>query len=59
MPQLFDIAKDPGENIDLAGQHPDILADLVNAWLSYAKNNDVVLLFPDTQVAPAVSRDNH
>ena len=46
--QLFDLAKDPGEVRDLAGQHPDLLQQLVDSWEAYAKDVGVVL--PDAEL---------
>jgi hypothetical protein len=34
-PRLFDLATDSGENLDLAAEHPDVVADLstiLDAW---------------------------
>lgn len=56
--ELFNVGTDPGETIDLAGQHPDVVASLVDAWIQYAKDNDVVLLFPDTQSARSPQIDS-
>ncbi len=33
--QLYDLARDPGETSDLAAQHPDILASLLDLWHLY------------------------
>ena len=35
--QLYDIFADPGERIDLATQHPDVLEDLLKDWETYVK----------------------
>ena len=35
--ELFDLAKDPGENTDVADQFPDIVRDLEARLLAYAK----------------------
>jgi arylsulfatase A-like enzyme len=35
--ELFDLANDPGEKINVAAQHPDIAADLEARLLAYAK----------------------
>jgi arylsulfatase len=34
--QLYDLANDPGENFDLAARHPELLAELADAWAAYA-----------------------
>jgi arylsulfatase len=38
---LFDLASDPGETLNLADQHPDIVLALERAWSDFAKANDV------------------
>ena len=40
--QLFDLANDPGESLDLADQYPDVTQDLANKWDSYADEVGVV-----------------
>ena len=35
--ELFDLAKDPGETTNVAGEHPDVLSDLESRLLAYAK----------------------
>ena len=47
--QLFDLARDVGEQQDLAGEQPERLAELVDAWQDYADSVGVIL--PDTVVA--------
>jgi arylsulfatase len=39
--QLFDLSKDPGETTDLSAAHPEIRKELIDAWQSYAKLNNV------------------
>ena len=33
--QLFNVADDVGENYDLSGEHPEIVAELLDAWVHY------------------------
>jgi arylsulfatase len=40
--QLFNLANDPGESLDLADQYPDVTQDLANKWDSYADEVGVV-----------------
>jgi arylsulfatase len=49
--QLFDLATDPGESRDLAGERPEKVQQLVNFWEAYAKEVGVVL--PETGVWPS------
>lgn len=41
--QLFNLAEDPAELTDLASEFPEILAELVDAWESYADETGVIL----------------
>lgn len=41
--KLFDLARDPGETVDLAAQQPALLNELVEAWGRYASAKGVVL----------------
>jgi arylsulfatase len=41
--QLYNIVEDPGENHNVADQHPDILQKLTSAYDSYAKDVGVVI----------------
>jgi hypothetical protein len=41
--QLYDIVDDPGENHNVADQHPDILQKLISAYGTYAKDVGVVI----------------
>ena len=41
--RLFNLAEDPGETRDLAGEHPQKLAQLQAAWDEYARDVGVVL----------------
>ena len=38
---LFNLAEDPAETRDRAADHPEIVADLAQAWLDYAAQNGV------------------
>jgi arylsulfatase A-like enzyme len=40
--QLFDLSIDPGETIDLASQHPDLMASMLQDYASYAARNGVL-----------------
>ncbi len=46
--RLYNVALDPGERIDLAGQHPDVLRTLIAHWDVYARETGIVL--PDYSV---------
>jgi arylsulfatase A-like enzyme len=39
--ELYDISSDPGETTDLSSKFPDIKEQLINAWMAYAKHNNV------------------
>lgn len=41
--ELFDVVKDPSEQVDLSETHPEILEELAAAWDDYAAANNVVL----------------
>jgi arylsulfatase A-like enzyme len=41
--QLFDLAADPGETIDLAAERPDIRDELTRHWDAYAAANNVII----------------
>jgi arylsulfatase len=41
--RLFNVAEDPGETKNLAGQHPELLRALSQAWDDYARQNGVIL----------------
>jgi len=41
--ELFDLASDPGETLDLAGARPEKLAELLRSWDEYAARNGVIL----------------
>jgi arylsulfatase len=50
--ELFNLREDPGETTDLSDRYPDMRRKMIAAWADYARENQVVLLSPDTQ-APA------
>ncbi len=39
--QLFDLATDPGETLNLANDVPDVVLELESAWETFAEENDV------------------
>ncbi|MGI0021424.1 MAG: hypothetical protein ACRD9Q_01055 [Nitrososphaeraceae archaeon] len=41
--QLFNLTKDPGENIDLSNIHPDILKTMRGAYDKFAKDVGIVI----------------
>jgi hypothetical protein len=41
--QLYNIVDDPGENLNVANQHPDILQKLISAYGAYSKDVGVVI----------------
>ena len=41
--QLYNLAKDPGETVDLSGKMPDLRTELIETWNAYAKETGVVL----------------
>lgn len=41
--QLFDLASDPAERHDVSGQHPEIVAQLSDAWDNYAAETQVIV----------------
>jgi arylsulfatase A-like enzyme len=49
--QLFDLATDPAEQRDLAGQRPDKLRELLAAWDEYVTSNGVILPAADAGYA--------
>lgn len=48
--RLFDVARDPGETVDLAAKEPARTAALVKAWDDYAREVGVVLPEPRSTV---------
>ncbi len=49
--RLYNLATDPGEQIDLAGQEPERLSDLIRQWESYVSETGVIV--PDYEVGYA------
>jgi arylsulfatase A-like enzyme len=41
--ELYDVAKDPSERRNLAGERPDKVKELVALWDDYARTNNVIL----------------
>lgn len=41
--QLFDLAKDPGEQYDLSNKHPEKRKQLIALWDEYVKTNGVII----------------
>lgn len=44
--RLFDIAKDPAETTDISDKHPEVLAQMIDAYEKYSADNKVVELNP-------------
>lgn len=42
--ELYDLAADPSETVDLAGEHPEVLADLLERWWAEAERYQVLPL---------------
>lgn len=40
--QLFNVARDPGEQQDLSSEHPDVRQAMIGAWELYARENNVI-----------------
>ena len=41
--QLFNLANDPGETIDLSAKMPDLRSDMIEIWNSYSQETGVIL----------------
>ncbi len=41
--QLYNLAKDPGETMDLSGQMPELRSEMIEIWNSYSKETGVIL----------------
>jgi len=41
--QLFNLATDPGETIDLSARLPDLRNDMIEIWNRYAQETGVIL----------------
>ena len=40
---LYDVNIDPGETTDLKSQYPDVMAQMIAGWETYAANNNVIV----------------
>jgi arylsulfatase len=45
--QLFNLAIDPGEQVDLASQEPKVMQQMLSYWQDYVTSNGVILAYPD------------
>ena len=45
--QLYNLAEDPREVVDLSAEYPEKLAELVMHWEEYSANNQVILPIGD------------
>jgi arylsulfatase A-like enzyme len=50
--QLYELSTDPGESENLASQHPDILAELLDLWETYCEETGVVHQQPELGAKP-------
>jgi arylsulfatase len=41
--QLYDLAKDPGETVDLSGKMPELRDEMIEIWNGYAQETGVIL----------------
>jgi arylsulfatase len=41
--QLYKLSEDPGERNDLSRTHPELLAELIEQWNTYAAKNNVII----------------
>jgi arylsulfatase A-like enzyme len=44
--QLFDLSKDPGEQVDLAQTYPDKLEEMLDHWRTYEAETGTILIKP-------------
>ncbi len=51
---LFNIISDPGENTDLASQHPEILAKLISNYDKFAEDVGVIVPSAQAEVVQSV-----
>ena len=51
---LYNLDEDPGELTDLAGERPEVLADLLDAWDDYVEENGVIVVEEDRAFGPPV-----
>ena len=40
---LYYVNIDPGETTDLKSQYPDVMAQMIAGWETYAANNNVIV----------------
>ena len=40
---LYDVSLDPGETTDLKSQYPEVMAQMIAGWETYAANNNVIV----------------
>lgn len=45
--QLFNLADDPNEQVDLGTELPDKLAEMIGLWEQYEEDNGVIYVFPE------------
>jgi arylsulfatase len=55
--QLFDVVRDPGEQVDLSQDAPEKRAELLAEWEAWAEQNGVILPRQDTSYARVVARE--
>lgn len=48
---LYNLADDPGEQVDLSARHPELRDSLLEKWHEYARNHEVLVL--DLEALPA------
>ncbi len=49
---LYNLDDDPGELTDLAGERPEVLAELLAAWEDYVEENGVIVVEEDRAFGP-------
>lgn len=54
--RLYDLARDPAERHDLAGERPELMADLLREWKVYAQSNNILLHADGRPVFPALQQ---
>ncbi len=57
--ELFDIVRDPGATQDLADDHPDVIAEIKDAYDAFAESNGVIDPDPILSVNTHVSFEGH
>ena len=53
---LYNLDEDPGELTDLAGERPEVLAELLAAWDDYVEENGVIVVEEDRAFGPVPLR---